>query len=55
MIDFQKSAVFKLSPIPVEKTFAPIQKFLIVEEQVFVGVSNRARLVSLHKQTHHCR
>ena len=23
MIDFQKSAVFKLSPIPVEKTFAP--------------------------------
>ena len=34
MIDFQKSAVFKLSPIPVEKTFAPIQKFLIAEEQV---------------------
>ena len=33
MIDFQKSAVFKLSPIPVDKTFTLIQNF-IAEEQV---------------------
>src|SRR5512145_2074723 len=34
MIDFQKSAVFKLTPISVEKTFPPIQKFLVDGETI---------------------
>ena len=51
MIDFQKSAVFKLSPIPVEKTFAPIQKFLITEEQVLSAFQTvRDQLVFTNKR-----
>ena len=34
MIDFQKNAVFKLSPVSVEKTFPPISKFLIEGETI---------------------
>ncbi|MBM7845436.1 PH domain-containing protein [Herpetosiphon giganteus] len=34
MIDFQKSMLFKLNPIPVEQLFEPIHQFLIEEELV---------------------
>ena len=34
MIDFQKSVVFKLSPVPVEKMMGPIRQFLVDGEEV---------------------
>lgn len=35
MIDFQKSVLFKLEPIPVEQMLETINKFLLEEETVF--------------------
>ena len=34
MIDFQKSVLFKLEPIPAEQMLATINKFLLEEETV---------------------
>ncbi len=51
MIDFQKSAVFKLTPISTEKTFPPIQKFLIEGESVLAAFQTvRDQLVFTNKR-----
>jgi hypothetical protein len=51
MIDFQKSAVFKLSPISVEKTFPPISKFLIEGETILSAFQTvRDQLVFTNKR-----
>jgi len=42
MIDFQKSAVFKLDPIPVHQMLEPIHKFLI-EEEIVLSVFRTVR------------
>ena len=51
MIDFQKSAVFKLSPIAVEKAFQPVQKFLIDGEIVLSAFETvRDQLIFTNKR-----
>jgi len=51
MIDFQKSLVFKLEPVPVEQILDPINKFLIEEEKVLsVFKTVRDQLVFTNKR-----
>lgn len=51
MIDFQKSAVFKLDPIPVNQLLEPINRFLIDEEIVLsVFKTVRDQLVFTNKR-----
>jgi hypothetical protein len=51
MIDFQKSALFKLTPIPVDQLFAPIHQFLIDGETVLsVFKTVRDQLVFTNKR-----
>lgn len=51
MIDFQKSSVFKLVPIPVDKIFQPIQQFLIDGERVLSAFQTvRDQLVFTNKR-----
>ena len=51
MIDFQKSAIFKLTPIDNSKMLPPIQKFLIDGEQVMkVFQTVRDQLVFTNKR-----
>lgn len=51
MIDFQKSAVFKLSPIPIEKMMGPIRQFLVDGEEVLsVFETIRDQLVFTNKR-----
>jgi hypothetical protein len=51
MIDFQKSTLFKLTPIAVDQLFPPIQQFLIDEEMVLsVFKTVRDQLVFTNKR-----
>lgn len=51
MIDFQKSPVFKLNPIPVGQMLAPIQQFLIDGEKVLAAFKTvRDQLVFTDKR-----
>lgn len=51
MIDFQKSVIFKLSPVSIEKTFPPIQKFLIDGETILSAFQTvRDQLVFTNKR-----
>jgi len=51
MIDFQKSAIFKLSPINASKILSHIPQFLIVDESVLqVFQSVRDQLVFTNKR-----
>jgi hypothetical protein len=51
MIDFQKSGVFKLNPVPVEQILAPIRQFLVDDETVFsVFKTVRDQLVFTNKR-----
>jgi hypothetical protein len=51
MIDFQKSVVFKLEPVPIEQMLDPINKFLIEEENILsVFKTVRDQLVFTNKR-----
>lgn len=51
MIDFQKNAIFKLTPIPSEQILEPIKKFLIEGESVMtVFKTVRDQLVFTNKR-----
>ena len=51
MIDFQKSVLFKLEPIPVDHILDPINKFLIEEEIVLSAFKTvRDQLVFTNKR-----
>jgi hypothetical protein len=51
MIDFQKSALFKLDPIPANQILEPIHKFLIEEETVLSAFRTvRDQLVFTNKR-----
>lgn len=51
MIDFQKSVLFKLSPMPNEKMLEPINSFLIENEEVLsVFKTIRDQLVFTNKR-----
>ncbi len=51
MIDFGKSAIFKLKPIDTKKVLAPINKFLIDDEHIFSAFKTiRDQLVFTNKR-----
>jgi hypothetical protein len=51
MIDFQKSVLFKLNPIPIDRVLEPIHKFLIEEESVLSAFQTvRDQLVFTNKR-----
>src|SRR6185295_9032733 len=51
MIDFQKSTLFKLDPIPTDQILEPINKFLIEEESVLSAFKTvRDQLVFTNKR-----
>lgn len=51
MIDFQKSAIFKLEPVPIEQMLDPINKFLVDEESILsVFKTTRDQLVFTNKR-----
>jgi Bacterial PH domain len=51
MIDFEKNAVFKLSPVAIDKTFPPIQKFLVDGETILSAFQTvRDQLVFTNKR-----
>lgn len=51
MIDFQKSVVFKLEPVPIEQVLDPINKFLIEEESILSAFKTvRDQLVFTNKR-----
>lgn len=51
MIDFDKSLIFKLKPIKVEKILEPINKFLIDGEKIFSAFKTvRDQLVFTNKR-----
>ncbi len=51
MIDFHKSALFKLDPIPIDRVLEPIHKFLVEEESVLSAFSTvRDQLVFTNKR-----
>ena len=51
MIDFNKSAIFKLKPIKLEKTLDPIKQFLIEGEELFAAFKTvRDQLVFTNKR-----
>jgi hypothetical protein len=51
MIDFRKSALFKLDPIPIDGVLEPIHKFLIDEESVLSAFRTvRDQLVFTNKR-----
>jgi hypothetical protein len=51
VIDFHKSALFKLDPIPIDRVLEPIHKFLVEEESVLSAFSTvRDQLVFTNKR-----
>lgn len=51
MIDFQKSAIFKLDPIPANQILQPIQAFLVENEVLLAGFRTvRDQLVFTNKR-----
>jgi hypothetical protein len=51
MIDFEKNSVFKLSPVAIDKTFPPIQKFLVDGETILSAFQTvRDQLVFTNKR-----
>ena len=51
MIDFTKSVLFKLDPIPIERVLEPIRKFLVEEESVLSAFQTlRDQLVFTNKR-----
>ena len=51
MIDFAKSSVFKLKPIPPESILKPIEKFLLEDESIFGAFKSvRDQLIFTNKR-----